>query len=1028
MRLHELEIAAFGPFTDAVVVDLDDLASQGLFLLSGPTGAGKTSVLDAICFALYGEVPGDRASAKRLRSDQAAPDAEPRVRLVLTLADRRLEITRSPAWQRPKKRGTGTTPQQATVRVREQVGGPDQVPGGGETWRTRTTRHDEAGLLLGGLLGMNQSQFTQVAMLPQGRFQAFLRADADERQQLLQKLFGTARFERVEAWLRERRTTLRRADEAAHRRLADAVNRASEAAGEPLPGWDCDDLSAPAMSGDLDAWAGDLAERLSTEHRALGGTTAAVEAHELDARQALERARALAERRRRLDRARDELVLLESRAAMHAQARADLDAARRAGAIPPVHALAEAASATCTSAARARAAAVTTAAGLLPLDADEAVRLDETAWAELAEAERGAATDAESRLPTARRLLAVRGDSDRLRAEVPAARERRDEIARRAVEAPARIAALREALDEAREAATRAAALRRETSVITARLADWAQVEDLTSKVVVAREAHREARDHTLACRERVLDLREARLAGMAGEIAHDLAVGESCPVCGSHEHPAKASPSPGSPDKGTEGEAQRAVDSASTHEFAHAEVVRNLETQLSAARARATGDDDLDAVDLRQRHSRTEGALIAAADLAALAPARATALDHAEREQRADAEAATEAGARLARLETRLEAATLEQQHLEDALADLEPDSGHEPVDPAGLVERLQRRVADHLARTEATARAAHAVAALDRATAHLDDVCAQRDAALAGAGFDDLAAALGAVLDERALRALTEQVRHHDERLSAVRAILDDQAEDQTSDQADDRDEQEPDPTVRGREHAAALTALRSHHARLVDLARRASRLADLALQVREAVAAWAPNHHELEVVSGLSSFVDGKSGDNRWSMRLSAYVLAFRLSQVVAAANVRLSRMSDQRYSLEHTADRGRDRRGGLGLLVRDDWSGESRNPATLSGGETFVVSLALALGLSDVVAAEAGGVELSTLFVDEGFGSLDAQTLDDVMDTLDALREGGRVVGVVSHVAEMRERIPTQLLVSKQRSGSTLTIRR
>ncbi len=115
-----------------------------------------------------------------------------------------------------------------------------------------------------------------------------------------------------------------------------------------------------------------------------------------------------------------------------------------------------------------------------------------------------------------------------------------------------------------------------------------------------------------------------------------------------------------------------------------------------------------------------------------------------------------------------------------------------------------------------------------------------------------------------------------------------------------------------------------------------------------------------------------------------------------------------------------------RGGLSLRVRDDWSGEARDPATLSGGETFVVSLALALGLADVITAEAGGAELDTLFVDEGFGSLDAETLEDVMDVLDSLREGGRVVGVVSHVAEMRDRIPTQLRVHKSRSGSSLVV--
>jgi exonuclease SbcC len=159
----------------------------------------------------------------------------------------------------------------------------------------------------------------------------------------------------------------------------------------------------------------------------------------------------------------------------------------------------------------------------------------------------------------------------------------------------------------------------------------------------------------------------------------------------------------------------------------------------------------------------------------------------------------------------------------------------------------------------------------------------------------------------------------------------------------------------------------------------------------------------------------------------MRLSAYVLAYRLSQVVDAANARLAGMSDRRYSLEHVGRRGAgETRGGLSLVVRDDWSGESRDPATLSGGETFVVSLALALGLADVVAHEAGGADLQTLFVDEGFGALDAETLDDVLDILDTLRENGRAVGVVSHVAEMRDRIPVQLVVSKARSGSTLRV--
>jgi exonuclease SbcC len=180
---------------------------------------------------------------------------------------------------------------------------------------------------------------------------------------------------------------------------------------------------------------------------------------------------------------------------------------------------------------------------------------------------------------------------------------------------------------------------------------------------------------------------------------------------------------------------------------------------------------------------------------------------------------------------------------------------------------------------------------------------------------------------------------------------------------------------------------------------------------------------------VAHAVSTFAEGKSGDNALQMRLSAYVLAARLQQVVAAANERLHTMSDQRYTLEHSAAKGAgDLRGGLSLLVRDEWTGEARDPATLSGGETFVVSLALALGLADVVTQEAGGADNDTLFVDEGFGSLDPDTLDDVMDTLDELRDGGRVVGVVSHVPEMRTRITAQLRLHKDRTGSHVAVSR
>jgi len=205
--------------------------------------------------------------------------------------------------------------------------------------------------------------------------------------------------------------------------------------------------------------------------------------------------------------------------------------------------------------------------------------------------------------------------------------------------------------------------------------------------------------------------------------------------------------------------------------------------------------------------------------------------------------------------------------------------------------------------------------------------------------------------------------------------------------------------------------------------------SRLRDVtrfAAAVDAAWTAWQPLREDAALADSIASLAEGQSADNLQRVSLSAFVLAARLQQVVDAANERLLPMSSGRYTLEHTMQRSAgDRRGaggGLGLLVRDEWTGETRDPKTLSGGETFMASLALALGLSDVVTHETGGVELLTLFVDEGFGSLDADSLDEVLDVLDTLRTGGRRVGLVSHVETMRERIPSQVRVLKAPDGS------
>jgi exonuclease SbcC len=326
MRLHELSITAFGPFVDTVHVDFDELAAGGLFLLTGDTGSGKTSVLDAVCFALYGEVPGDRHTARHLRSDQAEPQTGARVVLRFSVGDRTFRFTRSPAWDRPKRRGAGTTRVQAHVVVEEQRSHEAR-----QEWVGLTNRLDEAGQLVTGLLGMTCTQFTQVAMLPQGRFQAFLRATSTERHAVLQRLFRTRRFEEVEKWLVERRLELGRSCRSHQDVCAGVVNRLQEAAGVGVPEqWDVHDLDQVAEDGSLERWAqerltetaGDLEGRRA---RLAAASTAVTRDQDM-----LDRARVLAEARVRGESAQQRLELLAASQEVEDSLAASLDAHRRA--------------------------------------------------------------------------------------------------------------------------------------------------------------------------------------------------------------------------------------------------------------------------------------------------------------------------------------------------------------------------------------------------------------------------------------------------------------------------------------------------------------------------------------------------------------------------------------------------------------------------------------------------------------------------------------------------------------------------
>ena len=579
----------------------------------------------------------------------------------------------------------------------------------------------------------------------------------------------------------------------------------------------------------------------------------------------------------------------------------------------------------------------------------------------------------------------------------------------RCEEAPARVAELRERREAAAAATARLPEARSSVGAAETRLAAGRTLHRIRNDLVVAQLDLNEAVAVCLGLQEELVAMQQARLDGMAAEIASSLAVGGgSCPVCGSEHHPQLASAAPGAPDAHDEKTLRRRIADAEVVRLARAEHARDLGTQAAVVE-QAAGTDDTELLaqaldDVREAAAATQARAAGLDELT-------SALERAEADALAAVQEHTERTARLAELDATLAALTESLTQITAELADALGDS----PDLASLLDHLDAVAA-------ALGAVRESAAAAESARRSLTDAEDALEAGAREAGFADAAAAFDAVTADEAIESMRLAVETHHQRVAAITAVLDD-----------------PVYAAAGAVEPVDLEALAGAHRRAADAltaARtaqqreeaRAHRLAGLHAELEAALAAWAPVRAELGLVSGLAAFVEGKSPDNALQMRLSAYVLGYRLSQVVDAANARLATMSDQRYSLEHTGRRGAgERRGGLSLLVRDDWSGETRDPATLSGGETFVVSLALALGLADVITFEVGGAALDTLFVDEGFGSLDADTLDDVMDTLDSLRDGGRVVGVVSHVAEMRDRIPTQLVVTKARTGSTVRLR-
>lgn len=1016
-----LSLEAFGPYAGRQELDFADLRGQDFFLIHGPTGAGKTSILDGISYALYGVTSGGLREARDLRSHFAAPGTPTRVTFDFALGDRTFRVERMPEQLVPKapgKRGKADDAfkkQAHAARIWELKDGEAVPLTGGKA--------SEVDAKVAQLMGFKAFQFRQVVLLPQGRFQEFMLSGSDDRQAILQTLFQTGRYARITELLAEEERALKESGRSTLAEIRQLLVQAGADSVEELPGRI---RAATERAGTLRTEQGAALEALRT-------AGAALEA----GRQAAGR---LAER----DSARTELEALQGASRRMEARRTELDRARRAEAVRAEALALEAAQRSLADLAageealqrevRSREAALALATGALAEAEGHEIRREEL---------RRTLDRLKELQPRLAALEAAREESKAAALERGRLEDRTGE-ARRALDRAQRDLAARQAeLQELRTEASQSLGregllylikkVRGQRLELDRHLADAARAQAALDEALAAREA---AQAQALASREQLQALVARRLEAHAARLAESLAEGQPCPVCGSLEHPQPARGLPGA-DAGEELRGAQAREAADTEALARAEeALRSRSGVLEAARARrdaltealgehaASTADTLAEIEARHRRDldRSRTAL-------ARLPEVESALAQAE-QARERAEGGVEAVAQeLSAVQQREAAARERLKVLEEGLL------GELRV-PGALATRMEQAERE-LAEAEAELAGAReardaALAALGDARARLRahqerEAQARTEAGAREAAFDEALARAGfhsredhglARRASEETAALAAEVEAHDRAL----AVAQDRIQ-----QAEARAQGLEAPDLPALEAAEAQAQARAAAAgEALGLAQgEESALLRLEAELTRLVAARDAQDHRYRLVAGLARLARGGEGER---VSFERYVQGALLDEVLASASERLRRMSKQRYALRRAAGNGDLRRaGGLDLEITDTHTGRARPVSTLSGGEGFQASLALALGLSDVVQRHAGGIRLDTVFIDEGFGSLDPEALDLALRTLEDLQQGGRLVGLISHLEEIKARIPARLEVIPGPGGSRAVFR-
>jgi exonuclease SbcC len=1012
-----VEMQAFGPFAVRQVIDFSLLGQKTFFLIHGPTGAGKTSILDAMCFALFGDSSGGERDGHQMRSHHADAATLTQVRFEFALGARRFRVMRVPEQERPSRRGGGETKQlqRAEIHHLETTadGRTEEVPLA-SGWKKVTEEVVR-------LLGFESKQFRQVIMLPQGQFFDFLKSTSQEREKILQTLFGTETYRRIAEQLSNQAKDV------------EEKARESNTKRETLLG-----QGAVTNETELEERLKELAARVTTAQAAEATAKEADRVAEAN----LTVARQLADRFGEFDKAAVALKSLKDQEGAKALNRTACERARAAACVLP-HA---------TAAAKAASQAKLDVQALAQHRAQE-----QTATAEAARADRAVAT-ANQKVPEIEELTRRLIKLEELTGKVEALNTARTQLA--AADARVKQAATDHAAaektkqDAAELEATVAAEL--QGQVVLAAKADGLKArvslfENQAAKAAALAKAQGEAEAAQKDLQKKASDLaaagkaeaqarvsrddtHRAWVAGQAARLAENLQSDEACPVCGSAHHPAPAHLGAGEGAEFIHDDAlesaeealRKATDLHNAMRVQHDEaerLTRSLQTRIGELRT-DLGEVTTAAAELKEAASAAQKELKAAEAAAANLAVTKNRWETAVKAQ-------TQAQEKASQAASRVQAAREAQQQYQAVLAEREREVPSELAAPQQLGQARTRTteqlaglqkaredaqaaaVKAHEVVASAKARVQAAEEAVARSSKERDITAQDRDKLLKAAGFTDLQAFEAARMGEEQLAKDEEDLRRFDTDLAAAQQR-------QGRATADLSGQQRPDLPALVAAHEKAESAHLAASNAVRDALASKQALAKLAVDVQEQATQYQSLQAKYAVVKRVSDLANGVGGQR---MSFQRYVLSTLLEEVLAATTQRLQVMSKGRFELRRAATSS-DRRAaaGLDLEAFDQYTGTLRPVTTLSGGESFLTSLALALGLSDVVQSYAGGIRLDAIFVDEGFGTLDTEALDFAIRALKDLQQAGRMVGIISHVTELREWIDARLEVKAGAVGS------